>query len=69
MLRQLRCPGVRKPRILKPMQPLAVKRTIARIVGTVLAVAIVQYTLAFASWSMVPGNAAPGMGNGTARIL
>ena len=51
------------------MQRLAVKRGMARIVVTVLAASIVQYTLAFASWSMVPGNAAPGTGNGTSRIL
>ena len=37
--------------------------------GRVLAVAILQYVLAFYSWSFVPGNAAPGSGSNVARVL
>jgi hypothetical protein len=45
------------------------ERNVARSAGTVLAVAIAQYLVAFYSWSLVPGNAAPGAGSDTARVL
>ena len=51
------------------MERLTTERTAARTAGTVLAVAIAQYLVAFYSWSLVPGNAAPGAGSDTARVL
>jgi hypothetical protein len=35
----------------------------------VLAISLIQYLLAFYAWSFVPGNAAPGTGAGSARIV
>jgi hypothetical protein len=50
------------------MERLTTGRTVARI-ATMLAVAIAQYIAAFYSWSLVPGNAAPGAGNEAASLL
>jgi hypothetical protein len=55
--------------ILALMERLTTGRTVARTAGTALAVAITQYIVAFYSWSLVPGNAAPGAGSDTARVL
>src|SRR5450759_5241868 len=40
--------------ILALMERLTTGRTVARTAGTVLAVAITQYMVAFYSWSLVP---------------
>jgi hypothetical protein len=55
--------------MLALMQGLIRKRTVIRTAGIVFAIAIAQYMVAFFSWSLVPGNAVPGSGGDTARIV